>query len=316
MSSHPDITLERIHFDLTTLRLFEATAELGAVTKAAERICLAPAAASRRIQEFEAQFGIALFERLPHGMALTDAGRALLAHVRSMLYAVARMQDDATAFRQGHLGVVRVSACTSMVLQFLAKDIRRCQALHPGIKIDLQEFNSQGVIEAVTRGVADIGIFESTVGGTTLPTLPYHADRLVLVVPRHHPLSECSEVTLDDILPHDVIGLSEGAALSLTMGRLAAQASRILHMRVLVRSFQSMAAMIAEDMGIGLMPQAVAQLLAGSGQLSLIPIKGAWAARQFVICHQPVHAMSNSGLAVVQALSASVSQTANPDSTK
>ncbi len=38
---------ERIQFDLTTVRLFIATAETGSITRAAERIHLAPAAASR-----------------------------------------------------------------------------------------------------------------------------------------------------------------------------------------------------------------------------------------------------------------------------
>jgi DNA-binding transcriptional LysR family regulator len=311
MPTRPEPTLDRIHFDLTTLRLFEATAELGAVTKAAERIFLAPAAASRRIQEFEAQFGIALFDRLPHGMALTDAGRALLAHVRNMIHSVARMQDDATAFRQGSMGVVRVAACTSAVLQFLARDIRRCSELHPGIKIDLLELNSQGVVEAVTREVADVGIYESTLGGTMLPTLPYREDRLVLAVPHAHPLAERESVTLEDILPFDIIGLSEGAAVSLSLGRLAAQANRVLHMRIMVRSFQSMAAMIAESIGIGLMPQQVAVLLAGDNLFRTVPIEGDWATRRFVICHQPRHAMSSSGMALVEALTQSPSAQEN-----
>src|SRR5688500_15951787 len=72
----------RIQFDLTTVRLLIATAEPGSITRAAERICLTPAAASRRMKELEAQFGVVLFQRRPHGMALTDAGMALLAHAR------------------------------------------------------------------------------------------------------------------------------------------------------------------------------------------------------------------------------------------
>jgi len=318
MSSRLDLSSDRLHFDLTTLRLFEATAELGAVTKAAERIHLAPAAASRRIQEFEAQFGIALFDRLPHGMALTDAGRSLLAHVRSMIHSAARMQDDANAFRQGNMGVVRVAACTSMVLQFLAKDIRRCNTLYPGIKIDLTELNSQGVLESVTRGVADIGIYESTFGGTALPTAPYRQDRLVLVTPRDHALAGHASVTLDDILPHNVIGLSEGAAISLMLGRLASEMNRMLHMRVMVRSFQSMAAMIGEGIGIGLMPMTIAGVLAGGEQFRTITIEGEWATRRFVLCHQVAPAMSSAASAVLQALMQSQqcqdSQNANPDS--
>ena len=53
------------------------------------------------MKELEQQFGLPLFQRLPHGMALTDAGRALLGHARSVAHSVARMQDDAQSFRDG-----------------------------------------------------------------------------------------------------------------------------------------------------------------------------------------------------------------------
>src|SRR5690606_20680524 len=113
--------------------------------RAAEHICLAPAAASRRLKELEGQFGLPLMKRLPHGVALTDAGFALLGHARSMIHAVSRMQNDASAFRQGDKGIVRIAACTSMVLQFLPGDIERLQIEHPGIKLDVQEQNSLDV---------------------------------------------------------------------------------------------------------------------------------------------------------------------------
>ena len=56
------------------------------------------------------------------------------------------------------MGVVRVAACTSVVLQFMAPDIRRCQALHPGIKIDLLELNSQGVAKRRVAHSPSMGI--------------------------------------------------------------------------------------------------------------------------------------------------------------
>lgn len=291
--------LQTVHFDLVTVRLFIETAETGSVTRAADRIALAPAAASRRLKELEQQFGVPLFQRLPHGMALTDAGRALLAHARSMAHAVARMQDDAQAFRQGDMGVVRIAACTSAVLQFLPQDIQRCQALHPGIKIDLQELNSQGVLQAVGRGVADIGVFESTVGAAGLPTRPYHQDRLVLVVRADHALASLGSVALEDFLEFDVIGLTEGSAISTTLARLAAQARRPLRMRIRVSSFDSMAAMVREGVGVGVMPQAVARSIAGSKVFSRIRIEGDWPQRQLMLCHQADAAMSRAALATV-----------------
>jgi len=115
-SSPPPV---RIHFDLTTVHLFIAIAEEGGVTRGAERLYLAPAAASRRILDLETQLDVTLFHRLPHGMALTDAGRAMLAHARMIAMTVTRMQDDAASFRHGEKGVVRMAAPKSVVIQFL-----------------------------------------------------------------------------------------------------------------------------------------------------------------------------------------------------
>jgi DNA-binding transcriptional LysR family regulator len=304
--------IDRLHFDLTTLRLFEATADLGAITKAAAELSLAPAAASRRIMELEAQFGVALFERRPHGMVPTDAGRALLAHARSMMHAVVRMRDDALAYRLGDRGVVRIASCTSAVLQFLAADIQRCHHTHPGIHIDLQELNSHGVTEALTRGVADIGIYEATLGGMDFATRPYHEDRLVLLVPADHPLAAQFCVTLEDLLPYAVIGLTDGSAIALLLGRLAMQAQRILHLRIRVGSFDSMTAMVAARVGIGIMPAGVARILAAGPRFRTVDIDAPWANRHFMLSHLPAGTISSSALAVVDLLAPLVSPPAKP----
>ncbi len=307
----------RVQFDLTTVRLFIATAETGSITRAAERICLAPAAASRRMKELEAQFGLPLFQRLPHGMALTDAGRALLGHARSMANSVARMQDDAAAFRQGDKGVVRIAACTSTVLQFLPHDLLRCAAACPDVKIDLQELNSPGVIQALGRGLADIGIYESTLGAVALPSLPYHGDRLVLVVPAAHALAGRTSACAADFLDCDLIGLSEGSAIASTLERVAADAQRGIRMRIRVSSFASMMAMVEQGIGIGLMPERVARSFYGNRRFRRVAIDEDWAARRFVLCHQPAAALSSAARAVIEVLAdfdaTEDSRTAKPD---
>ncbi len=295
----------QMHFDLVTIRLFIATAETGSVTRAAESVPIALAAASRRLKELEQQFGVPLFQRLPHGMALTDAGRTLLAHARSMAYAVSRMQDDALAFRQGEMGVVRMAACTSAVLQFLPDDLQRCQREFPGIKIDLHEMNSNGVLQALSRGVVDIGICESTVAGAqVLDAKSYHSDRLVLVTLADHPLAQQRSVTLNEMLGYDLIGLTEGSAISTTLERLAKQAGKSLQMRIRVGSFDSMIAMIAQGIGLGVMPLAVAEAFAGAKRFRRLRIDESWATRQLLLCHQPVANLSRAALAVLGTISA------------
>jgi DNA-binding transcriptional LysR family regulator len=282
----PVLPRTQAQFDLTSLRVFVATAELGGVTKASQRMALAPAAASRRIQDLEAQFGVALFERLPHGMALTHAGRSLLVHARSILHTAARMQDEAGSYRHGEKGVVRIAACKSAVLQFLPADLQRCAGACPGVRIELQEMNSQGVLQAMARQDADLGIFEASVGPVDCPAQPYRVDRLALLAPRDHPLARRAGVSLEDILSCDLIGLDEGSAMVLRLERQAAEAGRMLRMRTRVGSYDSMAAMVAQGVGLGVMPEAVALRTAGDPVLKCIRIRDTWAERHFSLCRQ------------------------------
>jgi DNA-binding transcriptional LysR family regulator len=292
----------RLHFDLTTVQLFIATAESGGVTRGAERVHLAPAAASRRIQELESQCGVALFERRPHGMALTDAGRAMLAHARDIAHTVLRMQDDAASFLGGEQGVVRVAAPRSAVIQFLPRDIERCAAVCPGVRIDLQEMDSQVVQQALRRGVADIGIYEANLGAIGMPQRPYRGDRLCAVARAGHPLARQGHATLDDVLASDLISLGEGSAISLLLGRLAGERGRRLRLRMRVGGFDSIAALVAQGLGLGVMPEAVARAVAGGARFARLPIREDWARRDFVLCHREESSLPRAALAVAQVL--------------
>jgi DNA-binding transcriptional LysR family regulator len=302
----------RLHFDLTTIQLFIAVSDQGSITRGAERLHLAAAAASRRILELESQLGVSLFERLPHGMALTEAGRALLAHARGITHTVQRMQDDAASFVGGDLGVVRVAAPKSAVIQFLPFDIQRCATACPGVRIDLQEMNSEEVQQSLRRGTVDIGIYEGSLGMIDLPTAPYRSDRLVLVVARGHALAKRKQVTTEDVLDCDLIVLGESSAISIGLERLAEEAGRVLHMRMRVGGFDSIAALVAQNLGGGVMPEAIAREVAGGSRFVRLPIAETWAQRQFVLCHRPHGALSSAALSVLEVLA----QNAKPESPK
>ncbi len=302
-----------LNFDLKTLRLFIGTAELGGVTRAAEQMHMAPAAASRRIHELEKQFGLPLFERRPHGMALTEAGRSMLAHARNVTHTLARMQDDAVSHLKGNQGIVRLAAPRSVVTQFLGADIRACTLRNPSIQVDLQEMDSQQVQQTLRRGIVDLGIYEASLGDIEMPSVPFRSDRLALVVPRAHPLASCTAVTLADITPFEVITLGEGSAISVLLERLVHLQGLRLRTRMRVSGFDSLAALVAENLGIGIMPEAVAWKLGAGFDIVCIPIAEDWAVREFLLCHRPFEDLPYAALRVIELLGqpASVSHRAN-----
>ncbi|WP_193367014.1 LysR family transcriptional regulator [Pelagibius marinus] len=70
--------------DWDDLRLFLAVARCDSLSQAARSCGSSPPTLSRRISELEAGLGVALFDRRYSGMALTEAGRALLQRVEGM----------------------------------------------------------------------------------------------------------------------------------------------------------------------------------------------------------------------------------------
>jgi DNA-binding transcriptional LysR family regulator len=83
-------------------------------------------------------------------------------------------------------------------------------------------------------------------------------------------------------------------------------------MRIRVGSFDSMTAMVAAGVGIGVMPLGVARVLAGGRRFRVLPIEGEWATRQFLLCHLPHESISSSALSVIELLAAPVSQNSKP----
>src|SRR6185369_2807536 len=74
-----------MRFDLIDLSLFRHIVEAGSITHGSARANLALGAASTRIRNMEETLGAPLLTRGRQGVAPTQAGRALLAHARTML---------------------------------------------------------------------------------------------------------------------------------------------------------------------------------------------------------------------------------------
>lgn len=70
--------MSRIRINLPALRAFEAAARLQSLTRAARELSVTQAAVSHQVRQLEQQLGVALFRRLPRGLAPTDAALALL----------------------------------------------------------------------------------------------------------------------------------------------------------------------------------------------------------------------------------------------
>ena len=178
-----------MNFDLSDLRAFVASADLGSFRAAADALNISPSALSRRVEKLEAAFGVRLLERTTRKMELTVSGRIFVEKARSVLaeleHSLFGMEDLARRLT----GLVTIACVPSAVSFFLPTAIGKYHQAYPGIRLRLIDENSSTVFLAVARGEADFGL---TYIGTQEPDIEFNPilqDPFVLACLKDHPLA-------------------------------------------------------------------------------------------------------------------------------
>ncbi|CAD6528895.1 LysR family transcriptional regulator [Paraburkholderia metrosideri] len=277
-------------FDTTTVRLILAIAEEGSISRAADRLGLAVAAASRRVTDLEEQLGAKLFKRVPHGVEITESGAKLLQYVRQIDNLVDRLQGDAQALNQGLEGRIIIGAPKAVVIQFLAREIAGIQRKYPGISLKIVEENSKIVQQLLRDKVIDVGIYEKKSGFLDLAKFAYKEDRLVLVYNRRHFQFSGGPVGIDDILDLPIVSLGKGSAVLSAVQRAYRSRGRLFPNNLSVSGFDTMLAMVRHGLGVGLMPPDVLRSFHPEESLASAELDGEWHQRSYVLSGVEGHA--------------------------
>ena len=276
-----------IRFDLTTLQPVLAIADTRSITRGAEREHLALAAASKRLSDLEARFGVPLFERRARGVEPTEAGRALVRHVRSLhaqLHAqLHALESEVVEFSRGIKGHLRIAANAGAISECLPPDLAAFSQAHPQIRISLEDQTSAEVQAAVAEGRTDVGILVPPLLDKRLSCRVYRHGWLAAMVPAGHALAGSGRVRFEQLLDHDIVGLHHGAAVHERMRAEAEGQGRPLKARLQVRGFDAIAQLVDAGLGVAVLPAAVAQGLAQLFRVQVLGLDEAWAERDYLL---------------------------------
>jgi DNA-binding transcriptional LysR family regulator len=272
-----------MRFDLVTLNLVLAIAETRSITRGAEREHLALAAASKRLSDLETRLGVTLFERRARGVEPTEAGRALVRHIRSLNASLHALESEVVEFSRGVKGHLRVVANVSAIADCLPPDLASFSRAHPLIRISLEDLTSAEVQAAVAEGRADVGIFVPPLMENRLTTWYYRSGELSVIVPLDHPLAERDGASFDDLLDYDVVGLQSGAAVQEQLQQLAMARGRTLKARLQVRGFDAIAQLVEAGLGVAVLPTAVVERFSKLFRVKRLALLEDWARRDYFV---------------------------------
>jgi LysR family glycine cleavage system transcriptional activator len=135
---------------LNLLRTFAMLGETLSVKRAAERLHVSPTAVSHQLRELETALDSKLFQRLPRGLALTDAGQSYWAEVAPAI----QQLETATRARLVQRPL-RVSSFPYLAQSVLLPALAELQALLDGRLLSLD--TRRDTLDLLTHGI-DLGL--------------------------------------------------------------------------------------------------------------------------------------------------------------
>lgn len=272
-----------MRFDLVTLNLVLAVAETRSISRGAEREHLALAAASKRLSDLEARLGVPLFDRHARGVEPTEAGRALVRHVRALHASLHALESEVVEFARGIKGHLRLAANAGAIAECLPPDLAAFSQAHPQIRISLEDHSSREVQAAVADGRADVGVCVGPLADDRLRAWRYRDSELAVIVPAAHAWAGRAAVDFDQLLDEDIVGLHLGASADALMRAAAEERGRTLKLRLQVRGFDAIVQLVEAGLGVALLPRAVAERFAQLFRVAVLRFAEPWAARQYLL---------------------------------
>jgi DNA-binding transcriptional LysR family regulator len=181
--------------DLRKLRYFVAVADTLHFGRAADELHIAQPALSRQIRALEHDLGTPLLTRDRHGVALTDAGRQLLADAGPLLASADAARRRVTAAARGSrrlmVGYRAGIAVTPAIRQFATR--------HPDVIVDVQRIEEDDQAPMLLDGRIDVGYVRPPIDEAGLRVIPLYTEPRVAALPAGHRLAGKEHVTEADL---------------------------------------------------------------------------------------------------------------------
>ena len=189
--------------DWNHLRSFLAVAEAGSLSAAARQLQLSQPTVGRHVSDLARTLGVALFERHPRGLALTERGAELLETARHIGQGVDRFTRMAQGLSEIEGGTVRISA-SEVVAHFVLPEILADIASHrPELQLEVVADNR---VANLLRRDADIAIRMIAPTQLDLIARRVAAARFGLYASRAYIEASGMPQTLTDLRAHRLIG--------------------------------------------------------------------------------------------------------------
>jgi DNA-binding transcriptional LysR family regulator len=188
------------------LRYFVAVAEECSFTRAAQRLLVAQQGVSDQVRQLEQNLEVRLFDRSSRRVELTGAGEVFLAETVVLLAQLDRAVDRTRSAHREAGSRLTVGFGEGAALTLTEPILEAMRARHPGVHIELRQFNYDDPSVGLEHGSVDVGLLRLPVSTPGLTVERLFAEPVVVACAASHPLARRSEVSVRELLSERLLG--------------------------------------------------------------------------------------------------------------
>jgi DNA-binding transcriptional LysR family regulator len=196
--------------ELRHLRYFVAVAREENVSRAARKLHVSQPGLSRQIRDLEEEIGFQLLERTAKSVRLTAAGKVFLTEAREVLLHADAAVNKARAVAHGGSGEIHVGYAPSLTVQILPPMLRTFQGEFPHVRVTLHDLSSEEMLTQLGTKKLQVALTvrppAKMLRGLSFVEIARYA--MVVAVAPNHPLAKLRAITLQQVAPEPLIGLS------------------------------------------------------------------------------------------------------------
>lgn len=250
--------------------VFLRVAADGSFTAAAQALGYTQSAISRQVQTLEAELGSVLFDRLPRGVQLTEAGRVLLPHAEAVRDRLAAARAELTALRTLDSGLLRVGAFSTADAALLPRSLAAFRRLHPRVTIARTEGPSVKHLGLLAAGELDIAVVSATAGRALDGCALRHLldEPMFVAVPQDHRMAGRRRLRLAELADEEWVAGSTRPED--TLMRPVLEAGFRPRATLVVRDWIAKQGFVAAGLGVTLLPALAADSV--RADIVLVPV--------------------------------------------
>ncbi|WP_449544052.1 LysR substrate-binding domain-containing protein [Lelliottia nimipressuralis] len=269
-------TESRARITLRRMEQFIAVAEELHFHRAAERLNMSQPPLTSAIQKLEEDLGVALIERGNRVLGLTPAGEKFVSEARKTLRQAENTLVSTVDVAEGRTGLLRLGYVGSALYGRLPDIIREFRASHPKVRLELREATTAAQIAALRDGTLDIGVLIPPLEkADDIEQINFDSDRLCIAIPKDHPFSNRSDLTLADLAGESFIlwPMPEGRSFHLQVIRLCAKAGFVPMITQEAHGMHAVLSLVSVGGGVSVVPESMSGFR--GDRISYHPLSGA-----------------------------------------